>query len=73
MTDERIVVTTEVTVDGRRTSATLSTAEFSVTAAGTRLAITEQAAFLDGLETAEARTGGTVTQLKNLEAWLATT
>lgn len=68
--DERIIISAEVTVDGRTTSVTLSTAEFSETSLGTRLEITEQLALLDGLEEAESRTGGTVTQLKNLAAWL---
>lgn len=68
--DERIIATTEVTVDGRRTSVTLNTAEFDVSADRTRLRITEQAAFLDGLEDEDSRIGGINAQLDRLGAWL---
>jgi len=67
---ERIILTSEITVDGRRSSVALSTAEFVASRRGTVILLTEQVAFLDGLETVERRTRGIGTQLGNLAALL---
>lgn len=63
---ERIIVTSEITFDGRRSSVALSTAEFIATTSGTLVRVTEQAVFLDGLETGETRGRGITKQLNRL-------
>ena len=63
---ERIVLTAEITLDGRRSSVALSTAEFASTATGSVVTVTEQITFLDGLEGPSSRSGGTTTQLARL-------
>jgi len=57
--NQRLVYTYEMYADDQRTSVSLSTMELSPNGAGTRLVYTEQAAFLDGLDTIEAREHGT--------------
>lgn len=57
--EERLVYTYEMYADERRTSVSLSTMELSPVPDGTRLVYTEHAAFLDGLDTVEAREHGT--------------
>jgi uncharacterized protein YndB with AHSA1/START domain len=57
--NERLVYTYEMYADDRRTSVSLGTMELSPDGPGTRLVYTEQAAFLDGLDTIEAREHGT--------------
>jgi uncharacterized protein YndB with AHSA1/START domain len=69
--EERIILTTEVSLDGRRSSVTVNTAHFESTPGGTRLAVVDQAVFLDGLETAESRVSGISRQLDDLGVWLA--
>lgn len=56
--DERIIVAYEMTIDGRRISASLATTEFKSDGAGTRLVYTEQGAFLDGLDQPKQREEG---------------
>lgn len=56
---ERLVYTYEMYADDQRTSVSLSTMELEAVAGGTRFVYTEQAAFLDGLDTIEAREHGT--------------
>jgi uncharacterized protein YndB with AHSA1/START domain len=68
---ERIILSTTISIDGRRSSVTVNTAEFASTAGGTRLTVVDQAVFLDGLETADSRTGGISNQLANLASWLS--
>jgi uncharacterized protein YndB with AHSA1/START domain len=68
--NERIVSTYEISVDGRRTSVSVVTAEFLSTASGTRLIVTEQGAFLDGLDDPESRRSGGVAQLDALATTL---
>lgn len=57
--EERLVYTYEMYADDRRTSVSLSTMELTPAGTGTRLVYTEQAAFLDGLDTIQAREHGT--------------
>lgn len=55
----RIVYVYEMRQDGTKISASLATLEFKPAAAGTRLVLTEQGAFLDGYDDAGAREHGT--------------
>jgi uncharacterized protein YndB with AHSA1/START domain len=68
---ERIVWTYDMLMDGRRISVSLSTVELAPVAGGTRLVMTEQGAFLDGLDTNEQRREGTEQFLNNLADFLA--
>lgn len=68
--DNRIVYAYDMHIDGTRISASLATVELSPSGGGTRLVYTEQGAFLDGLDTPEARSGGTGTLLDALGAEL---
>ena len=56
--DERIVFTYDMHIDDRRISVSLVTVELSHDAEGTRLTLTEQGAFLDGLDDPSIRAGG---------------
>jgi uncharacterized protein YndB with AHSA1/START domain len=64
--DERIIVTYEISVDGRRASVSVATVEFAAGPAGTHLTYTEQGAYLDGLDDARSRGVGVRSQLDNL-------
>ena len=68
--NERIVWTYDMHMDGRRISVSLSTVEIAPAPGGTRLVMTEQGAFLDGLDTNEARAEGTQQFLDNLGRYL---
>jgi uncharacterized protein YndB with AHSA1/START domain len=68
--NERIVWTYDMLMDGRRISVSLSTVELSSVPGGTRLVMTEQGAFLDGLDTNEQRREGTEQFLDNLANFL---
>jgi uncharacterized protein YndB with AHSA1/START domain len=57
--NERIVVTDEMHMDDARISVSVSTVEFQPAGEGTRLVLTEQGAYLDGLDTPAAREQGT--------------
>lgn len=57
--DERIVYTYDMHLDGRRISVSLGTVQLAPEGERTRLTYTEQGAFLDGLDTPEAREQGT--------------
>lgn len=57
--DERLVYTYEMYADDRRTSVSLSTMALTPAGTGTSLVYTEQAVFLDGLDTIHAREHGT--------------
>jgi uncharacterized protein YndB with AHSA1/START domain len=70
--NERIVWTYDMLMDGRRISVSLSTVEIAATPGGTTLVMTEQGAFLDGLDTNEQRRAGTEQFLDNLADFLAT-
>ena len=69
----RIVMAGTMSDAGRRISASLATVEFLARAGRTRLIYTEQAAFLDGLDTPESRRGGWNQNLDGLERFLNST
>ena len=58
-------------LNGRRISVSVATVEISGGPGGTQLILTEQGAFLDGLDTNEARHGGTKELLDKLGAFLS--
>lgn len=64
--DERIVISYEMAVDGRRMSVSISTAEFLDDGTGTQVRVTDQGAYLDDLDNAQNRSQGTGTQLDQL-------
>ena len=66
----RIVTSYEMTMDGRRISVSVCTVEFFAEGDATRLVMTEQGAFLDGLDTNSARAEGTAGLLDALGRWL---
>ena len=55
----RIVYTYEMTMNGQRISVSVATLEFNPDGDGTRLVLTEQGAYLDGLDTSAQREEGT--------------
>ena len=59
-----------MTVDGRRMSVSLGTVEIEGVSGGTRLTMTEQGAFLDGLDTNDQRRQGTEQFLEGLGDYL---
>jgi uncharacterized protein YndB with AHSA1/START domain len=69
--NERIVWTYDMLMDGRRISVSLATVEIAGTPGGTKLVMTEQGAFLDGLDTNEQRRAGTEQFLDALAGFLA--
>jgi uncharacterized protein YndB with AHSA1/START domain len=69
--DQRILWAYDMRMDGRRISVSLGTVELFPVAGGTRLVLTEQAAYLDGLDTNEQREEGTRQFLDNLGKYLA--
>jgi uncharacterized protein YndB with AHSA1/START domain len=69
----RIVYSYEMTMDGRRISVSVATIEFIATGDGTHLILTEQGAFLDGLDTNAMREHGTRELLGALETYLKET
>jgi uncharacterized protein YndB with AHSA1/START domain len=68
--DERIIYSYEMTMDGTRISVSVTTLEFIATGAGTNLKITEQGAFLDGLDNNATRQQGTEELLQELATYL---
>jgi len=73
--EQRIVAFYDVRIDGRRISASVLTVEFEPAAGagdlvGTRVILTEQGAFLDGLDTNEERIVGATSNLDSLERYL---
>ena len=66
----RIVWSYEMTVDGRRMSVSVATVELHDEDGGTKLIMTEQGAFLDGLDTNDARAEGTREFLDTLGEFL---
>jgi uncharacterized protein YndB with AHSA1/START domain len=71
--DSRIVYSYEMTMDGRRISVSVATLEFypsDATEAGTRFVLTEQGAYLDGLDTSAQREEGTRALLDALGTYL---
>jgi uncharacterized protein YndB with AHSA1/START domain len=70
VTDERIIYAYEMTIDGRRISASLASLELRATPAGTHLTLTEHGIFLDGLDRVEERERGTRELLDKLQRWV---
>jgi uncharacterized protein YndB with AHSA1/START domain len=72
--DQRIIYSYEMYANGARISVSVATIEFVATADGTALTWTEQGAYLDGFDGAEAaqlRGGGTAEMLDGLAKYLA--
>lgn len=70
MTNERLVYAYEMHIDDRKISVSLATIELKAVGVGTRLAVTEQGAFLDGYDDAGSREHGTGLLLDKLGASL---
>jgi uncharacterized protein YndB with AHSA1/START domain len=68
----RIIAAYSVSIDGRRTSVSLMTVEFSSVGVETRLVLTEQGAFLDGLDSNDQREEGALDMLDKLGQHLQT-
>jgi uncharacterized protein YndB with AHSA1/START domain len=68
---QRIIYTYEMHLDDRRISVSLATLELAPAGDGTRLLLTEQGVFLDGIDNVSQREHGTRSLLDNLEAELA--
>ena len=72
--DQRIIYSYEMYADDARISVSVATIEFAATADGTALTWTEQGAYLDGFDGAEApqfRREGTAEMLDGLAKYLA--
>lgn len=69
--DARIIYGYEMHMDGAKISVSLATIEFKPDAAGTRLVMTEQGAFLDGYDDGGSREEGTRWLLEKLGQTLA--
>jgi uncharacterized protein YndB with AHSA1/START domain len=67
----RIVTTYDVRIDGKRISVSLLTVEFEPAGSGTHLVMTEQGAFLDGIDTNDERIKGADDSLNQLDKYLA--
>jgi uncharacterized protein YndB with AHSA1/START domain len=68
--NSRIVYSYEMTMDGRRISVSVATLEFLADGDGSRLILTEQGAYLDGLDTSAQREEGTRGLLEALATYL---
>jgi uncharacterized protein YndB with AHSA1/START domain len=69
--DERIVYSYEMTMNGQRISVSVATLEFiAATGGGTQFILTEQGAYLDGLDTSAIREQGTRGLLELLAGFL---
>jgi len=71
--DQRIVYSYEMYANGTRISVSIATVEFVKSGDGTSLTWTEQGAYLDGIDGAEApamRKGGTIEMLDGLGRYL---
>ena len=69
--NERVVWSYEMHIDGRRISVSLATIEISPAPGGAKLVLTEQGAYLDGLDTNAQREEGTAELLDDLGKYLA--
>ena len=69
--DNRIVTTYDMLMDAQRISVSVATIELTPVGTGTRLVLTEQGAFLDGLDTVQQREQGTNELLDKLGRALA--
>lgn len=70
VTEQRIVYSYDMHIDGKRISVSLATIEFKPLGAGTGLTVTEQGVFLDGYDDAGSREQGTRALLDKLDAAL---
>ena len=68
--DSRFVYSYDMTMNGRRISVSVATFEFYPEGDGTRLILTEQGAYLDGLDTSAQREEGTRGLLEMLATYL---
>jgi uncharacterized protein YndB with AHSA1/START domain len=68
--NERIIYSYEMTMAGQRISVSVATIEFIAEGSGTHLILTEQGAFLDGLDTNAVREHGTRELLDALGRYL---
>ena len=68
--DQRIVYTYDMYVNDKRISVSVVTVEFTPTATGTHLALTEQVTHLDGYPTPEDRERGTAWGIDNAIAFI---
>jgi uncharacterized protein YndB with AHSA1/START domain len=68
--DSRIVYSYDMTMNGQRISVSVATLEFYADGNGTRLILTEQGAYLDGLDTSAQREEGTQQLLNALGTYL---
>jgi uncharacterized protein YndB with AHSA1/START domain len=68
--NQRIIYSYEMTMTGQRISVSVATIELITEGSGTRLILTEQGAFLDGLDTHAAREKGTRDLLDALGRYL---
>lgn len=68
--DSRFVYSYEMTMNGQRISVSVATFEFYAEGSGTRLILTEQGAYLDGLDTSAQREEGTRALLEMLATYL---
>jgi uncharacterized protein YndB with AHSA1/START domain len=68
--DERIVYSYEMTMSGRRISVSVATLEFVADGSGTHFILTEQGAYLDGLDTSAIRAQGTAEIVDGLGRYL---
>ncbi|MBA2720797.1 MAG: SRPBCC domain-containing protein [Chloroflexi bacterium] len=66
----RIVSSYDVAIDGRRTSVSLMTIEIDPAGDGTRLILTEQGAYFDGLDSSPQREEGALDSLTKLGLYL---
>ena len=68
--NERIVYTYDMHLDKWRISVSLATVELKLAKSGTRMILTEQVVFLDGIDSLAAREQGTRDLLDNLDVVL---
>ncbi len=72
VTEQRIIYTYEMFAEDDRISVSVATVEFHAEGASTRLVLTEQSVFLDGLDNSGQREGGTKHLLDSLASFLET-
>ncbi|GAA2040469.1 SRPBCC family protein [Catenulispora yoronensis] len=70
VSDRRIVATTQMYLNRKPMSVTVATIELTPIEDGTRLVLTEQGAYLDGLDEPKYREAGTRDQLASLARYL---
>jgi uncharacterized protein YndB with AHSA1/START domain len=68
--NQRIIASYDVRIDGKRNSVSLMTVEFHEVGTRTRLVLTEQGAFLDGLDSNDQRQEGATDSLDKLGQYL---